>query len=159
MAKQVTMKQIASELGISRWTVSMILNNNAKRRGIASDTINRVQSYIKERGYVPSRQALDLRNGKKDSIGILYCGRLYSHLTEAFNRRVDQLRAPLGSEDIGLHGDRLTASPGNGLDDGVCAVLARPVVHDHPRSFAGQRQSYAPSHALARCARDKCNAS
>jgi LacI family transcriptional regulator len=82
----VTMQQIADELGISRQTVSSVINHNARERRISSATISRVRHYMEERGYVPSRQATSLKNGKQDNLGILYCESLYSHLIEAFNK-------------------------------------------------------------------------
>ena len=85
MGKPITMKQVADNLGISVWTVSMVLNNRARRRGISVSTIKKVQAYMDEKGYVPSRQAVALKSGSRTNVGILHCGHLYSHLTEAFN--------------------------------------------------------------------------
>ncbi|MCX7868412.1 MAG: LacI family transcriptional regulator [Terrimicrobiaceae bacterium] len=83
-----TMGEIAKELGLSRATVSMIVNGRAARRGISPRTISRVREHLRTRGYVPSRQALALRQGVNASPGLMVTGSLYSHLTEAFNRIV-----------------------------------------------------------------------
>src|SRR5689334_16483392 len=84
-----TMAQLARELKLSRLTVSSVLNNRYVERGISQETAARVRAYFRERGYVPSRQALDLRNPVRNSIGILHSGHFYSHVTEAFNQIVD----------------------------------------------------------------------
>jgi len=79
------MKSVAAELGISTWTVSMVINNNAETRGISAKTINRVQSFLDERGYVPSRQAVELRSGTQGKVGIIYHDKLYYPLVDTFN--------------------------------------------------------------------------
>jgi len=83
--KPITMQQIADELGVSRLTVSSVINNRSGERGISDATTQRVREHLEQRGYVPSRRALDLRAGARDFVGILHCGALYSHLIEAFN--------------------------------------------------------------------------
>ena len=91
MPKTITMSQIAKELDLNRTTVSYIINGHGEKRGYASETIERVNNYLKEKGYVPSRQAVALKNGHHTSIGVLHCGHLYSHLTDAFNRMSDHI--------------------------------------------------------------------
>jgi len=87
--KRVTMAQIAEELGVSRFTVSSVINGRAEERRISRATVERIRAHLDERGYVPSRLAVDLRASPPNTVGILHTGRLYSHLTEAFNRIVD----------------------------------------------------------------------
>ena len=86
MPGRPTMKDIARELRLSRVTVSSVVNGRAIERGLSPVTVQRVRDYLESRGYVPSRQAVSLRDGGGDAVGILHCDRLYSHLTEAFNR-------------------------------------------------------------------------
>lgn len=86
MPGRPTMKDIARELRLSRVTVSSVVNGRAIERGLSPVTAKRVLDYLESRGYVPSRQAVSLRDGGGDAVGILHCDRLYSHLTEAFNR-------------------------------------------------------------------------
>jgi DNA-binding LacI/PurR family transcriptional regulator len=60
--RPMTMKRIAAELGLSRLTVSMVVNNRAEEHRIPPQTIQRVQDYLKQKGYVPSRHALDRKS-------------------------------------------------------------------------------------------------
>lgn len=86
MKRRPTMSDIARELRLSRVTVSSVVNGHALERGFSAATIERVNAHLEQRGFVPSRQAVSLRSGGEDTVGILHCNRLYSHLTEAFNR-------------------------------------------------------------------------
>ena len=80
------MTEIAAELGLSRVTVSCVLNGSAQRIGFAEKTIRRVREHLERRGYVPSRAACNLRESPGRTIGLLQTDSLYSHLVEAFNR-------------------------------------------------------------------------
>ncbi len=93
MQPSLTMLQIAEELNLSRLTVSSVINGHARKRGISKETEERVRVFLREKGYVPSRQARDLRQGARDAVGILHCGRLYSHLTQAFNLFIEHYAA------------------------------------------------------------------
>jgi len=84
--KTFTMKQIAKELNLNRMTVSAVINNVSKERRISEATTQRVREYLNKRGFVPSRQALNLKQGKRDLVGILFYSPSYTHLIEAFNR-------------------------------------------------------------------------
>lgn len=81
-----TMQDIANELGVSRFTVSSVVNGKSKERNISQKTIDRIESYLKNRGFVTSSHALALKNKNTCSTGILCSGKLYSHLLEAFNQ-------------------------------------------------------------------------
>lgn len=85
------MQQIADELGLSRVTVSSVINGRDAQRGISPSTAQLVRQHVARRGYVPNRQAVSLRQGATGTVGVLYGGGLFSHLTEAFNRIVDTL--------------------------------------------------------------------
>lgn len=84
--RHLTMQAMADELGLSRLTVSSVINDRAQARGISSATEAKVRAHLLRRGYVRSRHALQLRGAIGERIGILYSGPLYSHLTDAFNR-------------------------------------------------------------------------
>jgi LacI family transcriptional regulator len=91
MSTRLTMQDIADQLGLSRQTVSYIINGKAAQRGISEKTVEKVNAYLEETGYIPSRHALNLKNGEKGSIGLLHKGYLYSHLLEAFNITLGKL--------------------------------------------------------------------
>jgi LacI family transcriptional regulator len=82
----LTMQDLAARLGLSRSTVSAVLNHTDRRKGITAATVQRVRLAADSMGYVPSRQALRLKNSVRTGVGLLYCSPLFSHLIEAFNR-------------------------------------------------------------------------
>lgn len=104
----LTMAQIARELGLSRRSVSSVVNGRARERGISAATAERVREYLKKRGYVPSRHARNLRAPRQDAIGLLYDGHLYSHIHKAFDQLVEVLsRNPESFELMVLRGRML----------------------------------------------------
>lgn len=100
LSQTLTMAQAADELGLSRVTVSSVINGKAAERGIPERTVRRVQAHLQRIGYVPSRSAVALRLGHCGGTGILHCGNLYSHLTEAFNRLTNAYTAAAGGLEI-----------------------------------------------------------
>lgn len=115
-----TMQQIADALGLNRVTVSLVINGHAERRGVAPKTVKRVRDYLRESGYVPSREAVALRTGKRCSLGILHCGKLHSHVTHAFNMLVESRADATGGLEI-------IVRPREGILDGLREMVARGV--------------------------------
>jgi len=69
MAKSVTIREVAERAGVSKSTVSGIMNG---RKGWASkQTRNRILEVIEETGYRPSTIARSLRNQQTKTIGML----------------------------------------------------------------------------------------
>src|SRR5690606_35553402 len=64
----VTIKEIAEMAGVSRTTVSRVLNNSGY---VSEDARKRVEKVIEETGYVPSEQAKSLRTKKTKVIGVI----------------------------------------------------------------------------------------
>ncbi|MFP4026657.1 MAG: LacI family DNA-binding transcriptional regulator [Candidatus Brocadiia bacterium] len=90
-----TMQEIADELGLSRLTISTVINDKARERGISEKTEDRVRKYLESIGYVPSRGARNLRYGGDLGVtGLLFSGHLYSHLTDAFLKLSGELSDP-----------------------------------------------------------------
>ncbi len=79
------MSEIAAELGLSRNTVSAVINGASSKRYVSAETIQRVREHLAQRGFVPSRAARHLRASPTRVIGLLHLGSLYSHLVEAFH--------------------------------------------------------------------------
>lgn len=69
--KRVTIHQVARESGVSRQTVSRVINN---RPDVAPGTRERVQTVIKQLGYKPSAVARSLSQGKSCTIGVVGYG-------------------------------------------------------------------------------------
>ncbi|GGF65865.1 LacI family DNA-binding transcriptional regulator [Wenyingzhuangia marina] len=68
MSNRITLKQIAKELNLSVSTVSKSLRNS---REISTDTKNLVQAFAKFYNYKPNSIALNLRNRKSKTIGVI----------------------------------------------------------------------------------------
>ncbi len=118
--KRITMAEASAELGLSRMTVSSVINNHARKRGISEKTILRVQEYMLSSGYAPYRCARDLKQGKTGAVGILHSGSLFSHLTDAYNRMCDFFsESPQRLE--------LMAAPQGGTTEAVIELVSRCV--------------------------------
>jgi len=71
MKKKITIGDIAKALGVSKTTVSFVLNGKARDIQISQELEKRVRDYIQEVGYVPNQYAQGLRNGRTRTIGML----------------------------------------------------------------------------------------
>ena len=67
--KNVTMKDIAEIVGVSKTTVSMVINK--KDNNISEETKKRIYDVIKETGYIPNNIARGLNTKKTGSIAII----------------------------------------------------------------------------------------
>ena len=65
---QITIKDIARELGVSASTVSRALKNNPD---ISQETRNLIHKYAKEHNYKPNALALNLRTSRSNTIGVI----------------------------------------------------------------------------------------
>ena len=68
MSKKVTILDIARLAGVSRTTVSRVLN---RRPDVDAETLERVLDVIEEQGFVPSITAAGLAGGQSRLIGML----------------------------------------------------------------------------------------
>lgn len=66
---KITITEIAKRAGVSKATVSRVLNNKAE--GAGSETRARILNIIKETGYKPSGFARGLATGKSLSVGLI----------------------------------------------------------------------------------------
>jgi len=64
-----TLKEIASEAGVSTATVSNVINGNHKR--VSEETVARIQALIHELGYVPNQAARSLAQRESRFIAII----------------------------------------------------------------------------------------
>ena len=65
---QITIKDIARELGVSPSTVSRALKDNPD---ISQETRNAVHTYAREHNYKPNALALNLRTSRSNTIGVI----------------------------------------------------------------------------------------
>lgn len=97
------MTEIAAELGLSRSTVSAVVNGKARQTGFSEKTIQRVLRYVEQRGYVPSRGACRLQSSPACAIGILQCADCFiDHLMAALYRLASEFAKSGCSTDIAL---------------------------------------------------------
>jgi len=72
MAKnKISINDIATNLNISKTTVSFILNGKAKEKRISDKLVTKVLNTVKELGYQPNQLAKGLRTGKTNIIGLM----------------------------------------------------------------------------------------
>lgn len=82
---RVSIDDVAREAGVSRGTVSHVLNRNKQAR-IATATQEHVREVVKRLGYQPNRMARCLGRGRTDALGLIVYGMLnpfYLHLQES----------------------------------------------------------------------------
>jgi DNA-binding LacI/PurR family transcriptional regulator len=72
MKTRVTSQQVAERAGVSRSTVSFILNNVPGMK-FTQDTKDRVVEAAKELGYVPDDAARTLASGQTQTLGLVIC--------------------------------------------------------------------------------------
>lgn len=89
----VTMSKIADEVGVSRATVSFVLNERDGALRISEDTRRRVQETAREMGYQPNRAAQALASGRTHLISLW----MRMHYSDFHNQMIplvaEQLRA------------------------------------------------------------------
>ncbi len=71
MKKKISIGDIAKELGVSKTTVSFVLNGKGRENHISEALESKILKYIKEVGYQPNQFARGLRTGKTQIIGML----------------------------------------------------------------------------------------
>jgi LacI family transcriptional regulator, repressor for deo operon, udp, cdd, tsx, nupC, and nupG len=67
----VTMTELATKLGLSRLTVSAVLNNRHEALRISDKTVHRVRETASQLGYVRNQLAIATKTGRTSSIGII----------------------------------------------------------------------------------------
>lgn len=71
MKKKLSIRDIASELNISKTTVSFIINGKAREKRISAELTERVLRYIEEKDFKPNQLAKSLSTGKTMIIGLM----------------------------------------------------------------------------------------
>lgn len=96
---RVTALDVAERAGVSRTTVSFVLNDRAAARGISDLTAQRVRQAAEALGYQPDRAALMLRSGTSDLV--LFAAPAQDQLGPLWFALVSLLSE--GLEEAGLH--------------------------------------------------------
>ncbi|NOU60778.1 LacI family DNA-binding transcriptional regulator [Marinifilum caeruleilacunae] len=69
--KKKSIKDIAQELGLSKTTVSFVLNNKGDEKNISKKTQEKILAYVREVNYQPNQIAKSLKKGTTHTIGYL----------------------------------------------------------------------------------------
>jgi DNA-binding LacI/PurR family transcriptional regulator len=69
--KRIDLQQLAAHLGLSKTTISFVLNNAPQARFLSAETRERVLEAAKRFNYRPSYYARNLRKGSSESIGVI----------------------------------------------------------------------------------------
>jgi LacI family transcriptional regulator len=85
--RNITSLDIAKIAGVSRTTVSFVLNNKADKN-ISEETKNRVLKVVRELGYQPDRKAIDLAKTCRYKIGLLVDISESFHYSDVFLTRL-----------------------------------------------------------------------
>ncbi len=133
-AKRVTMRQIAEQAGVSRTTVSFVLND-VPGFNISGETRNRILSVARELNYIPDSVAQSLASGRVGTIALVLRQSQHQLVDDAFLSPVVQgLSAAL--KDYGYHVLIEPLDPANGsveYGDLVRARRADGIVISGPR--------------------------
>jgi DNA-binding LacI/PurR family transcriptional regulator len=76
--------QIAEKLGVSRSTVSYVMNDKWSKRGISEATAKRILDYVKETGFLPNPASLALKGKSVKEIAVLVPPNPLEHQKKAF---------------------------------------------------------------------------
>jgi LacI family transcriptional regulator len=90
--RRVTLLDVAREAGLSRTTVSDVLNRGEAGRLYAEETRRRVQAAVRTLGYAPSSSAQKLARGRSGLIGLVllrdFSNPYFARLADAVDREV-----------------------------------------------------------------------
>ncbi|MFA6292426.1 MAG: LacI family DNA-binding transcriptional regulator, partial [Victivallales bacterium] len=75
---------IAEYFGVSRTTVSYVLNDKWKSRGISEATANKILEYVRETGFLPNPASLALKGRSIKEIAIMVPPNAIEHQKRAF---------------------------------------------------------------------------
>lgn len=142
MKRTKTMKQIAEELGVSRTTVSLVLQGKGEEYRISTDTQKMIQEYVKQKEYRPNYFAKALNKGSTKLIGAVF-----PDVFESFMGNIIRgIESVLYPQDYSLmiSTSRFDSQREQGLIEkmlyqGVEGIILVPTM---PFSGDGQRQEY-----------------
>ena len=86
--KQITSQDVATRAGVSRTTVSMVLNNKHESNQISPRTVQKVLRAAEELGYVPNAAAQALVNKRASVLGLILSRRNHQISSDVFMTQV-----------------------------------------------------------------------
>lgn len=93
--RKVSLKDVASSLGVSTTLVSIVLNGKAKQYRIGEEMTEKVKRAAKEMNYSPNLVARNLRGGKTQLIGLIVTdisNPFFSSVARVIENRANELR-------------------------------------------------------------------
>lgn len=90
ISQQVTAMTIANKIGVTRSTVSRVLNNKAKKYRISDKTAHKILEAAKELNYVPNEMARNLRLRHTNSLSLV-CGNFEHNWMQAILNGAEKL--------------------------------------------------------------------
>ncbi|AXI76849.1 LacI family DNA-binding transcriptional regulator [Peterkaempfera bronchialis] len=119
---RVTIADVARRAGVSKATVSRVLNGKAD---VDADTAQRIREVIAETGYVPSSRAVGLARGRTRTVGMLVPSLTWPWIGDVLQGVVDVLEADgygvllytctRGEESLRRFADQVSGSAFDGL--------------------------------------------
>ncbi len=139
MKRGVSARDVAERAGVSRTTVSFVLNNTAGVV-ISEETRARVLRAARELGYVPNEQARSLSMTRHHAVGVFIChprspfaDSFVLPLIEGISRVLNKHRYQLVLQQVGMRGVDYTRLIAEDDVDGV--ILINP--HHHDEALGG----------------------
>lgn len=106
----VTIKDIASQAGVSVSTVSRVINN---RRDVSSAVRQKVMQVADDLNYIPNESARDLAGSKTDSIGVIMRGidnTFFSEMLATIGQSISRTKYSFISKQIPETADEIQAA-------------------------------------------------
>ncbi|MFG0249199.1 MAG: LacI family DNA-binding transcriptional regulator [Phycisphaeraceae bacterium JB051] len=127
----VTVSDVSDKLGLSRATVSYVLNGKAKEMKISDRTIRRVKEMADELGYVPNYFAKVLREKRSKTIGILFASLDLGWAHHVFQGMLDVFDQDSYIPQMSVHlwdSDRQEREIESFLERQVDGLICQPIV-------------------------------
>lgn len=155
MEKRPTIKDVAREAGVSKSTVSLVLQGSAL---VKSETREHVQKVMAEIGYVYNRSAAKLRSGSTGLIGLVindlrnpFFSELAACLQESLNQQDYVAVVANTNEDAALQQKMINAM----IEHGVSAFVICPAYDDSGQALEAIARAGLPTMQVFRQVDDR----
>ncbi|UII76741.1 LacI family transcriptional regulator [Flagellimonas sp. HMM57] len=139
MKPRMTLKKIASELGVSISTVSKALHNNKE---ISQENRDKIQAFAKLYNYRPNSIALNLKNNKSKTIGLIipeivhfFFAKVISGIEKVANSRGYNLLISVSSESMEKEIINMDLMVDGGIDGFIISLSKETLFHQEYHHF------------------------
>lgn len=136
--RQMTIKDIAKQCGVSISTVSRVLNN---RPDVSEENRRKVLSVIERSNYIPNNSARDLVKTKSEAIGLVVRGvsnPFFTHIIRAIEEEITAMGGTMVMQQIGISDDEVKCGAMMERDKRLRGII-----------FLGGRSDYSPDELAA----------